>query len=338
MPACGVVWLPMTARAFACEYAGTAKGRRYEMWREEFARRWLSIDFLPVADDCIATEIRCSGHGLLDLCTMRGMPLHMDRTAELARQTRGYRYLILASGSRMQASQRGRTIELAAGEMALMSGDEPARLTQISSGHRWSIRVQHRWLADFRRDVDDCIVRPLAIDRELASLLSHQIETAHRFGPRLDAAANQSIGQHLLDLVGLCLGADGDAAYVAQRRGLAAARLDAIKSDILRDIGRPDLGLAGIAAKHGLNTRYVQYLFERAGTSFTAFVLERRLLLAHRLLRDPRSRWRKISDIASGAGFSDISYFNRAFRARFAATPSEVRAGSRSNSPSPRAD
>jgi AraC-like DNA-binding protein len=328
----------MTGRAFVCQYAGTAKGRRYEMWREEFARQWLSIDFIPVDDDCIAAEIQCSRHGVLDLCTMRGMPMHMDRTPELARQTRGYRYLILASGTPMQASQRGRTIELAPGQMTLMSGDEPARLTQVSSGHRWSIRLQHRWLADFCRDVDDRIVRPLEINPELANLVSHQIETAHRFGPRLDAAANQSIGQHLLDLVGLCLGGDGDAAHVAHRRGLAAARLDAIKSDVLRDIGRPDLGLADIAAKHGLNTRYVQYLFERAGTSFTAFVLEQRLLLAHRLLREPRSGLRKISDIASGAGFSDISYFNRAFRTRFAATPSDVRAVARSMGSPPRAD
>jgi hypothetical protein len=36
----------MTAKAFACQYAGTTNGRRYEMWREEFARQWLSIDFI----------------------------------------------------------------------------------------------------------------------------------------------------------------------------------------------------------------------------------------------------------------------------------------------------
>src|SRR5262245_34064934 len=113
----------MTARAFACQYAGTAKGRRYEMWREEFARQWLSIDFIPFDDDSIVAEVQCSRHGVLDLCGMRGTPVHMDRTPELARQTRGYRYLILASGTRMQASQRGRTIELAAGQMTLMSGD-----------------------------------------------------------------------------------------------------------------------------------------------------------------------------------------------------------------------
>jgi AraC-like DNA-binding protein len=84
--------------------------------------------------------------------------------------------------------------------------------------------------------------------------------------------------------------------------------------------------LAQIAANHRLSTRYVQHLFELSGTSFTRFVLEQRLLLAHRLLREPKSRWRKISEVCAAAGFSDISYFNRAFRARFGARPTDVRA------------
>jgi AraC-like DNA-binding protein len=62
-----------------------------------------------------------------------------------------------------------------------------------------------------------------------------------------------------------------------------------------------------------------------SGQSFTSFVLEQRLLAAYRLLREPKSRWRKVSDIAAATGFSDISYFNRVFRNRFSATPTEVR-------------
>jgi AraC-like DNA-binding protein len=184
-----------------------------------------------------------------------------------------------------------------------MSGDEAARLTQLTEGNRWSIRIPHRLVADMCRSVEDKITRPIA-KSELGNLLLHQIETAHRFGPKLDAVA----------------------AHIARHRGLAAARLDAIKAEILLNLGSSDLALTTIAANHGLSTRYIQHLFELSGESFTGFVLEQRLLSAHRLLREPKSRWRKVSDVAAGAGFSDISYFNRAFRARFGATPSEVRA------------
>jgi AraC-like DNA-binding protein len=44
------------------------------------------------------------------------------------------------------------------------------------------------------------------------------------------------------------------------------------------------------------------------------------------LLSDPRCAGRKISAVAFDAGFSDLSYFNRTFRRRYGASPSELRA------------
>jgi AraC-like DNA-binding protein len=43
------------------------------------------------------------------------------------------------------------------------------------------------------------------------------------------------------------------------------------------------------------------------------------------MLTDPRRGGDKITTIALDAGFSDVSYFNRAFRRRYGETPSDVR-------------
>jgi AraC-like DNA-binding protein len=59
-------------------------------------------------------------------------------------------------------------------------------------------------------------------------------------------------------------------------------------------------------------------------------VLSCRLEFAHRLLTDPRLVGRPITSIAFDAGFSDLSHFNRLFRGRYNATPTEVRAAERS--------
>uniref|UniRef100_UPI0013D8A61A helix-turn-helix domain-containing protein n=1 Tax=Citrobacter koseri TaxID=545 RepID=UPI0013D8A61A len=48
---------------------------------------------------------------------------------------------------------------------------------------------------------------------------------------------------------------------------------------------------------------------------------------AHRMLRQGKHRGKTITDIALDVGFANISYFNRAFRRTFNATPSDVRAG-----------
>ena len=61
------------------------------------------------------------------------------------------------------------------------------------------------------------------------------------------------------------------------------------------------------------------------GLTFSSFVLGRRLSRAHRLLSDPHLADRSISSVAFDVGFGDLSYFNRTFRQRYAATPTEIR-------------
>jgi AraC-like DNA-binding protein len=89
---------------------------------------------------------------------------------------------------------------------------------------------------------------------------------------------------------------------------------------------RGALTIDTIAQANGLSVRQAQRLFAQSGVTFTEFVLEQRLSLAHRMLIGPQNRYRKISDIAYNIGFGDLSYFNRAFRSRFGITPSEMRA------------
>jgi AraC-like DNA-binding protein len=75
----------------------------------------------------------------------------------------------------------------------------------------------------------------------------------------------------------------------------------------------------------GITPRYVRMLFDGEGATYTDFVLRNRLARAHRLLRDPRYVGHTIGALASECGFGDLSYFNRAFRRRYGATPSDVR-------------
>jgi AraC-like DNA-binding protein len=65
---------------------------------------------------------------------------------------------------------------------------------------------------------------------------------------------------------------------------------------------------------------------EPSGASFTARVNELRLQRALALLTEAHDGRRRISDIAMEAGFSDVTYFNRLFRARFGDCPRGVRA------------
>lgn len=91
--------------------------------------------------------------------------------------------------------------------------------------------------------------------------------------------------------------------------------------------GDGGLAIEAVARRQKVSSSYVRKLLAGDGTSFSEFLLKQRLALAHRRLGDPSFARRSISAIAYGAGFGDLSYFNRTFRRRYGATPTEVRAG-----------
>jgi AraC-like DNA-binding protein len=71
--------------------------------------------------------------------------------------------------------------------------------------------------------------------------------------------------------------------------------------------------------------RYRRGGWDRRRSSGDQYVLEQRLALACRGLRDPRLASHTVSSIAHDAGFGDLSYFNRTFRRRYGVTPSGAR-------------
>jgi AraC-like DNA-binding protein len=133
-------------------------------------------------------------------------------------------------------------------------------------------------------------------------------------------------GSHLVELIALALGGDGDTHGFREQSGVRAARLSAVFQTISNQFANHRLSAATIAAQLGITPRYVQLLLEQSGQTFTQHVLRTRLEKAKELLECPGDQNRKIADIAFAVGFADLSHFNRAFRRHFGDTPSGIRA------------
>ena len=110
-------------------------------------------------------------------------------------------------------------------------------------------------------------------------------------------------------------------AEIARRQ----ARLDAIKADLRVNAGRSDLSLEQIAARHHVSPQYVRALFAHEHSSFSDYLLEQRLQRALARLCNPHYAHCSVDAIAYDAGFNNPSWFYRAFKRRFAMTPSDAR-------------
>lgn len=109
----------------------------------------------------------------------------------------------------------------------------------------------------------------------------------------------------------------------AGREG-ADLRLEAVKAYMRNKLGDTALSPASVALAFRISTRTMHKLFERGGVTFSQWLLSQRLDACAAALEaaEPAAR---IIDAALGAGFGDISYFNRRFKARFGMTPREWR-------------
>jgi len=182
-----------------------------------------------------------------------------------------------------------------------------------------SVRVPFSALSTLA-NVEAAAARRIPRDTEALSLLRTYVANLP------DRIADPQLGRlsatHVHDLIALAIGATNEGRQIARQRGMRAARLEAIKADLIQDA---TLALDQLAARQGISPRYVQMLFEEAGTTFSDFALERRLDAARRMLSGPRYATWSVTDIALEAGFGDLSHFNRSFKRRYLMTPSDMR-------------
>jgi AraC-like DNA-binding protein len=302
-----------------------AAPERIDAWREVFGRTVVKVNIEPLQREGFHAEAAAymsPGLGVLFATTS---PVRQGNSHELISSSDlSFMSFGIGPDCRWSVSQLGRSPAVRPGDGVLLSNGE---LGSITFGDRCAYTtfcVPAAVMEPLVADLDGALVRPVPADNGALRLLSGYLALVRDTKILNDVRAQSAIATHVHDLLALALGATRDATELANGRGLRAARLRAIKSDLLRNPSRT-FSVDQIAAAHHISPRYVQKLFEEEGTTFTEFVLNARLALAHRLLSDPASGG-LVSSVALEVGFNDVSYFNRRFRKRYGCTPSDIRA------------
>lgn len=258
--------------------------------------------------------------GLRRAKMLSSLTARMSRPASMLADGEDTICLIMQTGGQMAIEQGRQEGVPQQGDGVLLVYREPAVL-HFSNSTYVSVRVPFSAIAMLSKNVDAAAALRIPREVEALSLLRAYVEGLPQriADPRLGKLS----ATHIYDLMSLAIGATREGGEIARQRGVRAARLEAIKAALLRD---PTLDIDHLAARHNISPRYIQMLFEQDGTTFSEFALERKLEAARSMLVSPRHAAQSIAAIAFEAGFGDISHFNRRFRRRYGATPSEMRA------------
>ena len=299
---------------------------RLSTWREIYGRGIANVDIEPIGDEPFHAEVTFNLLPNVAIAAGARSPAHYQLTPELL--ARGGKDIVVISTLRSgaaSATQFGKELIDGIGSASVISSSDPSTSTMLSHGSFITLALARPAIAALAPDYSQAFGRPIPSSNSALALLVRYLDVVRAGDELTNPAIGQSISDHIIDLAALALGARGDYAELARQRGAKAARLGAIRSDILRTLGRSDLSTEMIAVRHGISPRYVRKLFEEDGSSFSAFVLAERIARAHRMLVDRRYAHLNIAQIAHESGFGDVSYFNRAFRRHFGGTPSDFR-------------
>lgn len=304
---------------------GIPEAHRFDAWRSVVNGWLLGVETRPISNApyhgsaCLRVlpELRF-GWGEL------GGTLN-KRTRAIVAEDNDDLFLFVNTGGTLVASQLGRETQVGVGGGYLMSCTEVGSFQWPEGMKLAVVRTKQDGVSALVRNLYDGVGRAIAPGNEGLRLLMRYLGVLHDAEPFTSAEALALVTRHVQDLLALTLGAMGDARELAGARGLRAARLKAVQAYVEQQLARPELTPEMVARQFRVSTRTVQRLFETEGTSFSEFLVERRLARACALLADLRGNVRNIGDVALSCGFGSISYFNHRFRLRYGATPSDVR-------------
>jgi len=309
--------------AFCFSTRDIAPNSRLPVYRELFHDKLAKFDTEP-----LGSEFRCeaSYRALPGLSVLRvaGTPVRVAWTRELVKNGDCDDFVVLAIFNRGKGSvyQHGREIDVSCGSAVVLSGVDPLVLARTSYTY---FSIPKKALAPLVADVEAAFMSLIPGTNAALRLLAGYADLLTADIATMTPALRSRIDTHLQDLLALAIGARRDAAESARARGLRAARLAAMQADIEKNLMTGTVRPGVLAARHGVTPRYVHKLFEGEGTTLSRFVLNKRLVLVHCMLRDMKYADKKIGSIAYDAGFGDLSTFNREFRRQYGMTPSDVR-------------
>lgn len=206
--------------------------------------------------------------------------------------------------------------------------------TATSDFDSLNLTVPRRLLAPLLRAPDEQNLRLISGSAPLAALFRNHLISLFAAAPGMSVREAESLVAPTLALAAAVLNAEDAHNGLQVVDSLLSARVHRLISDRAAD---PQITVESVAERFGISRRKLYYLMEPHG-GFTACVRERRLHLAHTMLRDPLQSGRSIAQIAESCGFAWRTNFARSFRTRFGVTPREARALAGRHAPRPEGD
>ena len=303
----------------------TLRWTSMEQFREQqSSSSGLLVDGKPYKDTPFDVTVRLflALPGIFEFACSAGSSIH---TAEHAKAGDGAFQFQIANNEGTDHEQLGRELRLRRGQAMMVRTDEPYTNFTPATFSGLIVVVPPSEFAARGVNPDNAVMQRLTEQRQALPLLRSYLRTLTQNNlENTPLALRETARRHIFDLLALTVSWHGGVGE-SHLPAVADARLQAALDYIDAHFHEPHLSIEQVAHAQGITARYLHRLLRAADHSYVDLVNQKRLQKAFAdLSANPPGR--TITELALDAGFSDLSHFNRLFRARFGDTPRGIRA------------
>jgi AraC-like DNA-binding protein len=301
----------------------------YDQWLSFLARQTWAYGVEQKIPEKTNFQVRVQSRSLHGFTLMRIATVtdsyRMLRDAARIARDGGNRYgLCMSLRGGFEVSQFGRNQRIESGSYTVVSASEPGSFSNSVGGQDDSICfflpgefVDQRIVSG-----EEICARPYAQGRGLHKLVFETLKAFEESAWGLTDDEFQKSANVIADLS--LLAVSGSADLLSAECSVRVSTRARAKRVIRQRLGDDDLSLSDVAQESGVSLSYLHDLFRDEDCTAWEYLKTARLQRARELLYLASSNKMSITDIALSCGFSNMSYFSKAFRSAFGVSPKDA--------------
>jgi AraC-like DNA-binding protein len=290
----------------------------FSYWREMICSTVMNIS--PETPDerfSARLTVRTSGPLRFATCESTGY-VNIRTQRDIARAPADHYTIYLQMRGQTLMEQGEKSFAFRQNDIFISDGRKPFRAALSENGYR-AMMIIPRAMVDWRAPwLRRCTLARIDANSQFLDLARHHF--VHLVSDDLSSAETNLLTENLCNLLALASADD-----VKSSRMRPELQIEAMITYCNQNLHKADLSPQRVAAYCGVSVRTLHARFATLGQTFGNWLLATRLNACGMALRDPSRKAHSISEIAYSHGFNDLSYFNKAFRARFDMSPGEWR-------------
>lgn len=297
---------------------GLASKDRFAFWSETICRHFSPSDNELVGRSAdFHARMQRRSLGAIGVSKLSSTPQVSVRSRQsLRRDPLDHFFLSFVQSGRGVMRQGGREAVQEAGDMMLYDSASPFEYRWETDYAGYWVKLPRSLLLNRMPGAEAMTARSIAVTAPVGRLVGNMVEEAYNLDLGDGSSISHRIASTLTELIAAAF--EAHAGVDPQTSTRYVSQLDRAKSYILSHLEDGDLNSDTLVRELGVSRRTLTRIFATEGTTPSRWIWQKRLELSHDMLVDGRVR--RVTDVALACGFTDISHFSRAFKARFGIT------------------